>query len=281
MTSAAQRDAPTGSPAFAVEDVTVRFGGLTALDAVSLDIGTREVHGVIGPNGAGKTTLLNVCCGFQRPDSGTLSRAGRTLDTLAPHQLVGLGIGRTLQGVGLFRGLTALENVMVGADRHRRTGFLSALFGLSRAEADRRALAERAHAALDEVGAADVADRLPASLPFGLRKRVALARALVAEPEILFLDEPAGGLGAEDIEELGRHIRTLAERTAVVLVEHHMDLVMAVCDRISVLDFGKVIAVGDPATVQDDPAVAAAYLGEGTDRRDEDGDEDGDRGGPA
>jgi branched-chain amino acid transport system ATP-binding protein len=277
MTSAAQREPVTGSPAFAVRDVTVRFGGLTALDGVSLEIGAREVHGVIGPNGAGKTTLLNVCCGFQRPDSGTLSRAGRPLDTLAPHQLVGLGIGRTLQGVGLFRGLTALENVMVGADRHRRTGFLSALLGLPRAEADRRALAERARAALDEVGAADVADRLPASLPFGLRKRVAMARALVAEPEILFLDEPAGGLGAEDIDELGRRIRTLAERTAVVLVEHHMDLVMAVCDRITVLDFGKVIAVGDPATVQDDPAVAAAYLGEETGRHDE----DGDRGGPA
>jgi len=264
MTSAVHQE-PAGAgtvPAFAVEDVTVRFGGLTALDAVSLELGAREVHGVIGPNGAGKTTLLNVCCGFQRPDTGALSRAGRPLGALAPHRLVDLGIARTLQGVGLFGGLTALENVMVGADRHRRTGFLAALLGLPRAEADRRALVERARAALDEVGAADVADRFPASLPYGLRKRVALARALVAEPEILFLDEPAGGLGAEDIDELGRRIRTLAERTAVVLVEHHMDLVMGVCDRITVLDFGRVIAVGDPATVRDDPAVAAAYLGE-------------------
>lgn len=277
MTSAAQRESVTGSPAFAVGNVTVRFGGLTALDSVSMELAEGEVHGVIGPNGAGKTTLLNVCCGFQRPDAGTLSRAGRPLDALAPHQLVDLGIARTLQGVGLFRGLTALENVMVGADRHRRTGFVAALFGLPRVEADRRALAERARAALAEVGAADVADQMPASLPYGVRKRVALARALVAEPEILFLDEPAGGLGPEDIDELGRRIRALAERTAVVLVEHHMDLVMAVCDRITVLDFGKVIAVGDPATIQDDPAVAAAYLGEESSRRHS----DGDGGGPA
>ncbi|PVY97485.1 ABC transporter ATP-binding protein [Actinomycetospora cinnamomea] len=262
---------PGAAPAFAVEDVTVRFGGLTALDAVSLELGAREVHGVIGPNGAGKTTLLNVCCGFQRPDSGTLSRAGRPLAALAPHQLVDLGIARTLQGVGLFRGLTALENVMVGADRHRRAGFLAALLGLPRAEADRRALAERARSALAEVGAADVADRLPAALPYPVRKRVALARALVAEPEILFLDEPAGGLGSDDIDELAGLIRRLAERATVVLVEHHMDLVMAVCDRITVLDFGRVIAVGDPAAVQDDPAVAAAYLGEESARGDEGG----------
>ncbi|MEJ2871814.1 ATP-binding cassette domain-containing protein [Actinomycetospora sp. OC33-EN08] len=253
-------------PAFAVDGVTVRFGGLTAMDDVSVDFRAGEIHGVIGPNGAGKTTLLNVCCGFQRPDAGVVRRAGRTLPALAPHQLVGLGMARTLQGVGLFRGLSALENVMVGADRHRRTGFTAALLALPRAARDRAALAERAHAALEEVGAAPYADRLPGSLPYPVQKRVALARALAADPELILLDEPAGGLGADDIAALESLLRDLSSRMAVVLVEHHMDLVMAVCDRITVLDFGRVIAVGDPASVQADPAVAAAYLGEETSR---------------
>ncbi|MFC5061517.1 ABC transporter ATP-binding protein [Actinomycetospora atypica] len=247
---------------FAVGAVTVRFGGLTALDDVSLTVAAREVHGIIGPNGAGKTTLLNVCCGFQQPDAGTIHRHGRALTALAPHRLPGLGMARTLQGVGLFRGLTVLENVMVGADRHRSTGFLAALLALPGARRDDAALADRARAALEEVGVADHAGRLPGSLPYALQKRVALARALAGDPELLLLDEPAGGLGADEITELRELIHRLADRMAVVLVEHHMDLVMAVCDRITVLDFGRVIASGDPAAIQADPAVAAAYLGE-------------------
>lgn len=272
MTTVEQRDGGTGAPsdtaapAFAVDGVTVRFGGLTALDDVSAEVARGEIHGVIGPNGAGKTTLLNVCCGFQRPDAGVVRRDGRALPSLAPHRLAGLGMARTLQGVGLFRGLSALENVMVGADRHRRTGFLAGLFALPSAARDRAALEERARAALDEAGAADFADRLPGSLPYPVQKRVALARALAADPDLLLLDEPAGGLGADDIAELDALMRRLATQMAVVLVEHHMDLVMSVCDRITVLDFGRVIAVGDPASVQNDPAVAAAYLGEEHDR---------------
>jgi branched-chain amino acid transport system ATP-binding protein len=247
---------------FSVGSVTVRFGGLTALDDVSLTVAEGEVHGIIGPNGAGKTTLLNVCCGFQQPDAGTIHRHGRALTALAPHRLAGLGMARTLQGVGLFRGMTVLENVMVGADRHRTTGFLAALLALPSTRRDDAALEERARAALEEVGVAEYAGRLPGSLPYALQKRVALARALAGDPELVLLDEPAGGLGADEITELGELIRRLADRMAVVLVEHHMDLVMAVCDRITVLDFGRVIASGDPAAIQADPAVAAAYLGE-------------------
>ena len=249
-------------PLFRVDEVGVRFGGLVALDEVSLSVAPGEVHGVIGPNGAGKTTLFNICCGFVRPSTGTLHWHGEPVRGLRPHQLARMGIARTLQGVGLFRGLTVLENVMVGADRHHRAGFGSALLALRRSDSDERALRERARAVLAELGTDSYADRLPGSLPYPVQKRVALARALVADPEMLLLDEPASGLGADDMAELGTRIRSLRERMGVVLVEHHMDLVMSVCDRITVLDFGRVVAKGSPDQVRDDPAVIDAYLGE-------------------
>ncbi|GLW66494.1 ABC transporter ATP-binding protein [Actinomadura rubrobrunea] len=245
-----------------LRDVTVRFGGLVALDAVSLSVPPGRVTGVIGPNGAGKTTLFNVVCGFVRPQAGELRWRGRVLSRHRPHDLARLGIARTLQGVGLFPGLTVLENVMVGADRHARAGFLADLLALPRADRDERALRERALARLESLGVAEVADRLPGELSYGVCKRVALARALVGDPDLLLLDEPAAGLSAGEIAELAELIRGLRDDLAVVLVEHHMDLVMDVCDRVLVLDFGKVIAHGTPAEVRDDPAVVAAYLGE-------------------
>jgi branched-chain amino acid transport system ATP-binding protein len=249
-------------PVFAVAGVGVRFGGLVALDDVSLDIAAGTVHGVIGPNGAGKTTLFNVCCGFVRPDTGTVLRHGRPVRDLRPHRLARMGVARTLQGVGLFRGLTVAENVMVGADRHRRAGFASTLFALPRSDRDEQALRERAMAALVELAADGYADRLPGSLPYAVQKRVSLARALAMEPELLLLDEPASGLGAGEMAELAQLIRGLTARMSVVLVEHHMDLVMEVCDRITVLDFGRVVAEGTPDEVRDDEAVIDAYLGE-------------------
>lgn len=252
----------SGATGYEVRGVTVRFGGLTALDDVSLHVAPGEVLGVIGPNGAGKTTLFNVVCGFLTPDAGELHWRGSALRNLRPHQLAGLGIARTLQGVGLFGYLTALENVMVGASVRSRVGFGSALFGLPRSDRDERALRDRALAALDQVGASRHAGRLPGSLPYPVQKRVALARALVAEPDLLLLDEPAGGIGADDMAELGQTIRHLSGRMGIMLVEHHMDLVMAVCDRITVLDFGRVIATGSPDQVRTDPAVLSAYLGE-------------------
>jgi branched-chain amino acid transport system ATP-binding protein len=249
-------------PVFAVAGVGVRFGGLVALDDVWLSVAAGAVHGVIGPNGAGKTTLFNVCCGFVRPDAGDVLRNGRPVRDLRPHRLAAMGIARTLQGVGLFRGLTVAENVMVGADRHRRAGFASTLFALPRSDRDERALRERAMAALAELGADGYADRLPGSLPYAVQKRVALARALATEPDLLLLDEPASGLGSGEMAELGELIRGLTARMSVVLVEHHMDLVMEVCDRITVLDFGRVVADGTPDEVRDDEAVIDAYLGE-------------------
>jgi branched-chain amino acid transport system ATP-binding protein len=241
--------------------IGVRFGGLVALDDVSLQVLAGTVVGIIGPNGAGKTTLFNVVCGFVRPDAGTMTWRDSALNP-RPEQLTRLGIARTLQGVGLFAGLTVLENVMVGATRFARAGFGPGLLALPRSSRDERSLRAAALATLDELGVADQAARMPDSLPFPLRKRVALARALVAEPALLLLDEPAGGLGAEDIDELADLIQGLPGKgCTVLLVEHHMDLVMRVCEHVVVLDFGRVIAAGDPAAIRTDPAVAEAYLG--------------------
>jgi branched-chain amino acid transport system ATP-binding protein len=258
----APRTAPDDSAAVLdIRDVTVRFGGLTALDAVSFSAAPRQVTGVIGPNGAGKTTLLNVLCGFVRPDAGGVTFGGTDLTGLRPHKLASLGIARTLQNVGLFPRLTVSENVMAGAKCHARAGFWSALAGLPRSDRDERALRRRALDALDRVGIADTADSLPGQLPFAHRKRVALARVLVARPRLLLLDEPASGLTETELPELGQLITNLAADASVVVIEHRMDLMMSVCDTIAVLDFGKLIALGTPREVQADPAVTDAYLG--------------------
>ncbi|MGN6793772.1 MAG: ABC transporter ATP-binding protein [Streptosporangiaceae bacterium] len=244
-----------------VQGVTVRFGGLTALDGVSLTAAPGQVTGIIGPNGAGKTTLLNVLCGFVRPQAGTIRFGGRELTGLRPHRLAGLGIARTLQGVGLFAGLSVIENVMVGATVHARAGFWSALLGAPRADRDEARLRTRALDALALAGIADQAQAMPDTLAYGLRKRISLARALAAQPRLLLLDEPASGLSEQELPELGELISRLAADMTLVVIEHRMDLMMSVCNTIAVLDFGRVIATGTPNQVQADPAVTAAYLG--------------------
>lgn len=244
--------------------VGVHFGGLVALDNVSLTVPSGKVVGIIGPNGAGKTTIFNVICGFVKPHTGSLSFRGEPLRA-RPDQLAQLGIARTLQGVGLFAGLTVLENVMAGATHTARSGLVSALFGLPRSDHDERRLRDTAMDLLDDMKVARYAHAAPDTLPYAVRKRVALARALAARPRLLLLDEPAGGLGADDIAELAELVVGLPNRAegacAVALVEHHMDFVMSVCDRVVVLDFGRVIAAGTPQEVRGDPVVTEAYLG--------------------
>ncbi|HEX5404260.1 MAG TPA: ABC transporter ATP-binding protein [Pseudonocardiaceae bacterium] len=254
-----------GDPLLRVDGICVSFGGLDVLTDVSVDVPSSGVLGVIGPNGAGKTTLFNVICGFVRPSKGTMSLGGRPLHGHRPHNVAELGIARTLQGLGLFSRLSVLDNVIAGTTHLSRTGPIGALLASPWADRGERRLRDKALTVMESLGIADEADRTCASLPYGVRKRVALARALVAEPKLLMLDEPAAGLSAPEMAELAEIIRGLNSKMAVMLVEHNMDFVMDLCDRLVVLDFGQVIARGNPAEIRSDPAVQRAYLGESVD----------------
>lgn len=243
-----------------VEGITVRFSGVTALELVSVSVHAGEVVGIIGPNGAGKTTLFNAACGFVRPEAGTISYRGRSLLGLPPHRLIRLGIARTLQGLGLWPSLTVLENVIAGAAR--RPSFAAALIGWPSSLRIERELAQQAGRILAELGIAEAASTYPRSLPYGVQKRVSIARALMAEPSLLLLDEPASGLSKREVEELAHLLARVRETTALAIVDHNVDLVMEVSDRVVVLNIGRVIAAGRPAEIRNDPAVAEAYLGE-------------------
>ncbi len=249
-------------PLLHLDQVSVGFGGLLALDDVSMSVNPGEIVGVIGPNGAGKTTLFNIISGFVHPDRGSIAYRGKTLRKHRPHDLARLGIARTLQGVGLCAGLTALENVMLGAEPVLHSDIVSSFLGLWRSSREERRVALRAREILTELGAGSVVDQYPRSLPYGMQKRTALARALMADPRLIMLDEPASGLSETDMASLGALLRGLTSRMSVLLVEHHMDLVMSVCDQIVVLNFGRVIAEGTPAQIRSDAEVATAYLGD-------------------
>ncbi|HWF57804.1 MAG TPA: ATP-binding cassette domain-containing protein [Candidatus Dormibacteraeota bacterium] len=219
----------------------------------------RQILGVIGPNGAGKTTLFNAICRLVAPRRGDITYAGRSILSLRPFQLTGLGVVRTLQGLGLWTRLSVLENVMLGAPP--TTGMLSDLLALPRAGRCERDRVDAAMAILDELGIADRAGAHPGSLPHGTQKRVVLARALMGRPSLLLLDEPASGLSAAEVEQLVELLRRLRTEMGIALVEHHLDMVMAVSDRVTVLNLGRVIAMGTPAEIRANDEVTTAYLG--------------------
>ncbi|CAB4532551.1 LivG ABC-type branched-chain amino acid transport systems, ATPase component [actinobacterium SCGC AAA044-D11] len=254
------------SSLLSISNLSVSFGGVKALTDVSIDVPKNSVIGLIGPNGAGKTTVFNCISGLVKADSGTFKFEGVAREFPKPHELVDLGITRTLQGVGLFNELSVIQNVMVGADKNYKPNFLKELFGLSgKVEAG---LKDRAEEALAWVGGSALINSKPSELSYPDSKRVALARALVINPKLLLLDEPAAGLGQDDIDALSKLINQIKRRCSILIVEHHVDFVREISDSVSVLNFGKLIATGHYDEVKQNPAVIEAYLGH-TDNPDE------------
>jgi branched-chain amino acid transport system ATP-binding protein len=246
-----------------VRGVTVKFGGIVALDAVTFDVPRGGVCGLIGPNGAGKTTLFNCLSRLYQYQEGDILFEGRSITRTPVHDMARLGIGRTFQNLAMFRTLSVERNVMIGAHSRSKAGFAASALGLGAVDVEEDSLRERAARIMDYLKLSPHKDRLVADLPFGIQKRVELGRALAADPKLLLLDEPAAGLNHEELHSLGDLIKDIRDRLGitVLLVEHHMSLVMSVSDKVVALNFGRRIAEGTPAEIQRHPDVIAAYLG--------------------
>jgi len=244
------------------KDVSKRFGGVQALAEVSFSIDRGDIYGLIGPNGAGKTSLFNVLTGIYEPDEGSFLFDGEPLDRLKPNEVAERGVARTFQNIRLFQNLSALENVMIGRHVRTKAGVLGAIFRDKRTRAEEAAIERRAYELLDYVGVAKRANDLAKHLAYGDQRRLEIARALATEPKLLALDEPAAGMNATETQGLKRLLEDIRrDGTTILLIEHDMKLVMSVCDRVLVLDYGRKIAEDSATVVQNDPRVIAAYLG--------------------
>jgi branched-chain amino acid transport system ATP-binding protein len=250
-------------PLLRVEALTRRFGGVVAVDNVSFDVREGEIVGLIGPNGAGKTTVINLLTGLFKPSGGAITFGDARLDRLPAHRIARAGVARTYQNIRLFRGLSALDNVIVGTHGHTRAPFAARLVFAPGVRREEEAARDRARTLLARVNLAGRAEARATSLPYGEQRRLEIARALAARPRLLLLDEPAAGMNPAEMDQLIALIRSLRdEGQTILLIEHNMQVVMGVCDRIVVLNFGRSIAEGSPAEISANKDVIAAYLGE-------------------
>ncbi len=252
-----------GSPLLEAKALTRRFGGLIAVNDVSFSVQKHEIFGLIGPNGAGKTTLFNLITGMIPPSSGQLVYQNKNISKLRPHRIAALGIARTFQNIRLFGELSALENVIIARHIHTKSNVFTGVLGLPPAPSEEQKSKQKALELLDLMGLGDRAQEKARNFPYGDQRRLEIARALALKPQVLLLDEPAAGMNPSEKHQLSGFIREIRSKfnLTVILIEHHVPLVMGLCDRIAVLNFGKLIALGNPAAVKSDPAVIEAYLG--------------------